>query len=212
MSLQKGLDTLTNVAVIATGIVACSWMALQIRQPSTRSAGGSAIAPTTQSEARNAAGAISYRLGDKAPLPDEIKYADAKQTLVLFVRNTCRFCSASMPFYKRIAESQSRSAHRLRLVAASTDSTDDTAEYLGKHHLSVDQIVSFDYDPNVVKVAVTPTLVLVDSNGVVQNLWRGEQRPTGEQKIFAALGETLSVPPSTNTRSAGATPTVSSPF
>ena len=57
-----------------------------------------------------------------------------------------------------------------------------TRNYLAEHGVEVDRIVSED-----VRSVPTPTLVIVDSEGVVEQSWTGSLRPDAEDEVILAL-------------------------
>jgi len=70
----------------------------------------------------------------------------------------------------------------VKIVAVSPEDVSITQKYLHDHDVVTDQVVSHRG-----RINGTPTLVGVDSRGIVRRVWEGEQPASGEQEIRAAL-------------------------
>jgi hypothetical protein len=97
-----------------------------------------------------------------------LTFADARQTLLIVTRSTCRYCEDSVPFWKRLVESQRADTASLRIVAVADEPIETSREYLRRHGLAIDNVVSAR-----VPTGGTPTLILVDSQGVARKVWLG---------------------------------------
>ncbi len=84
-----------------------------------------------------------------------------KKTLVLALNTNCNFCVQSLPFYKNLAESNSQNKN-LQIVALFPQSQDEVRKFLGENNLNIKSISNVDY--GTLKVPVTPTIILIDSN------------------------------------------------
>ncbi len=110
-----------------------------------------------------------------------VKWQDNQQTLVLALSNSCHFCTESAPFYKRLAQNKGQT----RIVAVLPQSLEDGRAYLERLRVSVDEIRQLPL--NKIGVNGTPTLLLVDSSGVVKNSWIGKLASDQEGSVFDAL-------------------------
>jgi hypothetical protein len=133
---------------------------------------------------------VEYKSGDRAPVFESLSYAHASSTLVLFVRSGCRFCTESMPAYKELADSTSHKEGRFRLAVASAESPAVTETYLKAHNVTADTIVAFGLRKDV-GVPLTPVAMLVDSRGLIVDIWIGKQ--TARQ--ISDLKKRLSITP-----------------
>jgi len=163
MNYRAALDWGVNLVILAT----CAIVASAVVQNRARDA---------DFDPRNV-----FRTGDAAEVLPGVKYDDAQATLVLYVRSTCHYCSASMPFYRSISERLGRAA-RIKLVAVSDEEPGILTDYLNANGLRVDVPVQFQG-----RSRGTPTVVLVDNAGRVRNVWIGQQPKEGEQRVMAAL-------------------------
>jgi thioredoxin-related protein len=110
-----------------------------------------------------------------------VNWQQNKQTLVLALSNTCHFCTESGPFYQRITKSRGGT----RLVAVVPQTESEGKRYLETLGVSVDDIKQTSLDS--IRVRGTPTLLLVNSEGVVINTWIGKLPAQGEEDVLSKL-------------------------
>jgi hypothetical protein len=135
--------------------------------------------------AQRAAPQPSYQPGDTVPAVNGHSYASAKGTFLLIVRSTCTFCTRSMPFYRRLAEAARERDRFAKLIVLSAEPKEIVAEYFKTHGVAIDSIGQVP--DNYLRVAGTPTLILVDSGGRVQKVWLGLLASQQEATVLAAL-------------------------
>jgi hypothetical protein len=160
------LDLIVNVLLF----VACAAVALAVLQRSSLSA---------EWVSRAAPGHELSVGGGAEDLPG-VAYSTSHSTLVLYVKSSCHFCTASMPFFRKLNEA--RRAGLVRLVVVSSENHDITEGYLQQNGLNVDQIVSHQG-----RIHSTPTLLEVGQNRVVKNAWVGQQTTEQQQRILATV-------------------------
>lgn len=124
-----------------------------------------------------------FRTGEPAEALPGVTYQSTRgqRTLVMYVSSACHFCAASMPFYEKLHESAVTQG-TTRLVAVSDEPASALSAYLRQHNVDVDKVVSYGG-----RAKPTPTLVLVDSSGVIRSVWVGQQTADGEQAILKAI-------------------------
>jgi hypothetical protein len=110
-----------------------------------------------------------------------IDWANNGKTLVLAISNQCHFCSESAPFYQRLAKEHGKA----RLVAVLPQSVEQGKEYLTGLNVTVDEIRQAPLIS--IGVSGTPTLILVDKNGVATNSWVGKLTPAREDDVLGSL-------------------------
>lgn len=123
----------------------------------------------------------TYQQGDTFPAVKAVNYAASEKTVVLFVASTCKYCTQSMPFYAELAKS--RAGLRTQLVAVGFEPESTITQYLDGHRVPTDGVVSTM--SRAYKFAATPTLLVLDSKGVVINQWVGALN--GRQSEVRAL-------------------------
>lgn len=111
-------------------------------------------------------------------LPD-VDWQENGQTLVLAVSSTCHFCTESAPFYQELAKSHART----RLVAVLPQPVEEGKRYFEKLGVTVDQIKQSSL--SAIDVQGTPTLILVNNDGVVVDSWVGRLGPEQEAEVLS---------------------------
>jgi thiol-disulfide isomerase/thioredoxin len=167
------LDTLTNLAILLLCVL---MMAGIIRSwASGRPVAGAAAAHSNS----------GYHAGDHLGAFPGLNFKGAQRTLLLFVRTTCPYCEKSMPFYQQLAQVASRRGDQIRLVALGPESDADLRAFFATHGVLIDAAISVP--PAATRIPGTPTLVLVDRNGVVLNQWVGLLASTEQEQVVKTL-------------------------
>lgn len=124
-----------------------------------------------------------FKAGEPAEALPGVTYRSTRDqsTLVMYVSSACHFCAASMPFYEKLHET-AVTRGTTRLVAVSDEPASTLTAYLQQHNVDVDEVVSYGG-----RAKPTPTLVLVDSSGMIRSVWVGQQGADGEQAILKAI-------------------------
>lgn len=172
MRLRSNLEVASNLALLTV----CLWSGYALYSRP-------APAPALPQPSRPSLGK------GEAVSVDGLQLAEGKDsTVLLFVRSSCQFCTASMPFYARLRQQMAASggAERLRLVIVTTDDRDTASSYLAQHRLTVDQLLASARFPD--KVWATPTLVVVSSTGVVKGAWTGQLNAARELEVLETMG------------------------
>src|SRR6266446_340752 len=120
------------------------------------------------------------KAGTTLSLPG-IRWDKQSKTLILALSTACHFCSESGPFYQRLVE-QSKKTH---LMAVLPQSVND-----GKRYLSGLGVTLEDVDQNALGslgVHATPTLILVDSKGMVTDFWIGKLPADKERDVLSKI-------------------------
>jgi hypothetical protein len=172
-------DVLINVAIgfacVAIGVNATLQVVERLR------------ANDSSAESRSRRGPVTgYRQGDTLPTVTGLDFTKSRQTVILLVSSSCRFCTESMPFYGKLVDAVGRkSSEQIRLVAASTESPEQLRTYFDRH--AVPPMTAFAVRPDQFKISGTPTVLLVDSQGRVQSTWLGRLPKAEEDAILAAV-------------------------
>ncbi|MGB7925746.1 MAG: redoxin family protein [Pyrinomonadaceae bacterium] len=121
-------------------------------------------------------------VGSKVSLPG-VDWAGHNQTLLVVLQKGCRYCSESAPFYQRLVkETDGRNLH---LVAVLPQTTDESKQYLNELGVPIADIKQATLDS--LGVGGTPTLILVDNQGVVKNAWVGKLNADNEAGVLRQL-------------------------
>ena len=113
----------------------------------------------------------AYVAGDHIDVP-AAWYANSPRTLVVFARAACGACQNAQPFLKTLAAAVTAHGGRVT-IAGHRDSPADDAAFAKTLGVTDDAFVVF---PAGLRVRVTPTLVLVNREGVILHAWEDDRR------------------------------------
>ena len=118
--------------------------------------------------------------GTKLSLQD-VNWAANKRTLLMVLSDTCRYCTESADFYKKLA--QERAKHDdVRMVAVLPQDVEAGKTYLNKLGVTVDEVRQSPLE--AVGARATPTLIFVDDKGVVTGSWVGKLPAENEAQVL----------------------------
>lgn len=117
--------------------------------------------------------------------PSVYNWAAHAETLVLAVREGCRFCEASMPFYGHLSALQRARRVHAHLLAVMPDEGGVAARYLQARGVDVQGV--YNYSLSAIRVSATPTLLLVDAKGRIDKAWVGQLTDAQENDVIATL-------------------------
>jgi len=162
---RRHLEVTSNLVMIVTGIVVCTYL------------WGSA-----HSEHRDAP-AAAYQVGERLGPDEGIPGNPGRPILALAVRSTCEFCTASMPFYQRLAKvAESRGVTRIVL---GSEPEETVRGYLSSGGVEIDSVSMVGQKSRL--ASRTPTLALTDSAGRVIGCWTGRLTEDQEHEVERAL-------------------------
>lgn len=118
-----------------------------------------------------------------SPVPN-LDYKSTEQTLLIALNTDCSYCQESMPLYRKVMDAFPRGNKSLRIVALFPNKTKEVADYLMANTLNIDSVADVNLD--ALHVRGTPTMILVNGRGEVQNFWLGR---LGELESAAFLRE-----------------------
>src|SRR3954468_17207999 len=113
--------------------------------------------------------------------------AGANRALFVAVSPTCHFCNDSLPFYKHLVDERNQKGSAVKFIAAvpSEDTKAPESEKFANAGVQPDNVVHLDFSS--IKVPGTPTLMLVDNNGKVLNVWVGKLDEGSEKEVLKTL-------------------------
>jgi hypothetical protein len=106
-------------------------------------------------------------------------------TLVLALQQGCRYCEESVDFYRRLHDQSSGA--RLRMVAVIPGAKADVARYLSEKGFVVDEVVNVALSD--LNVSATPTLLIVNRDGILSDVWVGKLDVTKEAEVIQRIRE-----------------------
>jgi len=163
----KKLEILANIAVVITSLVLCSVLVKKYFSSSTKQE-ASVQAVQSKSPASSASRRPSIQAGTKISLAG-IDWSKSDRNVVLALSTGCHFCSESAPFYQKLHQ---QNPNNLRLVAVLPQPVEDGRNYLTKLGVPLNDVVQATLSS--VGVSGTPTLLLINHDGVVTDSWVGK--------------------------------------
>jgi hypothetical protein len=167
---KSTLDTVANIAII----IVCAIAAFILIRNHFFNPNRAANIPEIEAGEKYAA------LGQVVP-------AGTDRALVVAVSPTCHFCAESMPFYKRLLDERNQKGSNVKVIAAvpRKEAVAEEQQKMAAAGVNPDGVVVLDFES--VKLRGTPTILLVDNQGEVQDVWIGKQTTSGEKEILKAL-------------------------
>jgi thioredoxin-related protein len=113
--------------------------------------------------------------------------AGTSTALVMALSPTCHFCNDSMPFYKQLLDKRNESKSPVKVIAAvpAAEAQSTEQKNLADHGIQPDAVVHVDFAK--IKVPGTPTLLLVNDQGKVLDVWVGKLDASREREVLARL-------------------------
>lgn len=169
-NLAKRIEFLANVSIILVAallsiVLVKNYLLTSSQKPKP------AVSSTADSQ---------IRAGTKISLPD-IDWAKNGQTIVLAISDQCHFCSESALFYQRLSSERGQT----QLIAVLPQSVEEGKKYLDGLNVSVDDVKQVPLAS--LGIMSTPTLILVDTQGVAINSWVGKLAADREREVLASL-------------------------
>jgi len=126
-----------------------------------------------------------FRIGMKAPQIPGVDYRSYDRTLVLFLRTGCQYCESSAPFYNELHRLTRNQKQKWHVVSVFPDMKEQVEQFRQRTTMTPEAISGQDLGR--FQVRVTPTAVLVTSDGTIAGSWLGSSQPNHEE-ITAAVG------------------------
>jgi len=123
-------------------------------------------------------------------------------TLVLALSKNCHFCQESVGFYQKLAAFKNSSPQGLRMVAVLPQGKEEAASYLKEQGIEADEVISMEVSK--LGLVGTPTLLLLDGQNKLEELWVGKLNESQESEVIerlkkvcagCALPKTARIPP-----------------
>jgi len=127
---------------------------------------------------------ISLKVGDQLPSLPAYDWKAHDRTLVLALKNGCRFCEESIPFYRKLAEMEKSNQIDAHLIAVFPDDPTAVRQLVETQRLAVEAFPGIELSQ--VNVDGAPTLILVDRQGRVSKVWIGELDAAGQADVNSA--------------------------
>jgi len=122
-------------------------------------------------------------VGTQIALPG-VNWSDSDQTVVLALSNKCHFCTESAPFYQKLTR-ELADQKKVRVLAVFPQNTDEGKKYLDGLNVPIAEVEQATLDS--LGVRGTPTLVIVDKSGTVQQSWVGRLTAERETEVLSRI-------------------------
>jgi thioredoxin-related protein len=131
---------------------------------------------------------LPYVNAPKAPAPGiQVSFTDfdpsiSDKNVILVMSKGCRFCEASMTFYRGLVEQNPKDT---KFIAVFPTSDNELEAYLSSFGVSGIEIKLSDL-PDL-QIEGTPTLIVTDRNGKITRSWFGRLSPDKEKEVTSFL-------------------------
>lgn len=170
--MKLKLETVANIGVLVVCTLLSAVLVQRLMFTESPAAGQRGPRPT-------------YQVGENVSELSNVIGPRATNTLVMYISPSCRFCTESMPFYQEL--SAKRHGLSYSLVAVGREPAGAITDYLAKHNVAVDKVVSTG--PDIAKLAGTPTLILIDGSNKAAGVWRGLLQEAVAREVVDRLSE-----------------------
>ena len=168
-SASKRIETAANVSIILVALLGSVVLVKRYLLNTPVQSGQAVQSSVTKPEP-----------GAKIALPD-VDWAKNGHTLLIVLSKGCHFCEESAPFYKQIVI-EAANRKDLRVIAVFPQGIDDARQYLAEIEVPIKEVRQFS--PSFIGVKGTPTLLLVDRAGVIEDVWLGRLKPDMESEVL----------------------------
>jgi hypothetical protein len=166
-NLTRKLEVAANVAIIGVAVLICGVLV------KTYLLGGAAPRAPLQASL----------VGARVSVP-EVDWKKNGRTLVLVLQKGCRFCAESAPFYQRLAR-DAANLGPVRLIAVLPQQVEESHQYLRDLGVPIEDVRQMKIQELGVKG--TPSLILVNGDGVITGSWFGRLPPDKEDEVLNRL-------------------------
>lgn len=172
MSNKSKLDTVANIAIIVVCIIAA---AILIRN--------NFLQPQQQQGNRPP----EAEVGEQFDTLRQVMPAGTQRAMVVALSPTCHFCNESMPFYKQLIDQRNQSGSPVKVIAAvpRDEAKAEEQQKFATAGVQPDSLVTLDFAS--IKVPGTPTILHVDNQGKVLDVWVGKLDESGEKAVLQKL-------------------------
>ena len=113
---------------------------------------------------------------------------ESSETLLLALSPTCSWCRRSYPFYKTLVELKESSDHTIAVIASVDTSASAVIQQLHLEAAGVfaDSVVALPL--RAAGISSVPTVIHLDGQGVIQDVWTGFLDETRQGSVLASIG------------------------
>ena len=178
--MVKKVEVLANVAVVITAVLLSSVLIKKYYLPPRETKTVESKLPSVFASA-SAPKRPAIKPGTQISLSG-VDWRKTDRTILLALSTQCRFCTESASFYQELLQKKSKD---VQVVAVLPQSVEDGRKYLDKLGVPVREVVQARLA--TLGVSGTPTLMLIDNNGVVQKSWIGKLSDGDAQSVLELI-------------------------
>jgi hypothetical protein len=122
-----------------------------------------------------------------AAVSPDVRWPQDRATVVFFLRSTCSYCQASVPFHRQLARLAADGGKRVMVIT-------DEPVWQMTTTLKAESLDIADVHPGQFShlgLVGTPTILEVSPNGTVNHAWQGLLTKGKELEVAATLGVTM---------------------
>lgn len=166
--LRGLLETYTSISVILLAVAGMSSLAVNhfVKQPS----------PSLRS------GLERGMVLESIP---SIDYQTNTRTLLIALNTKCIYCRDSLPFLKKLTAENALSNNKLHIVGIFPNKPEEVAAYVKENDLLLDVVADVEFSR--LNLSGTPSMVLVDSKGEVNDFWIGKLDGNEADQVVSSL-------------------------
>jgi uncharacterized membrane protein YeaQ/YmgE (transglycosylase-associated protein family) len=112
-------------------------------------------------------------------------WARSSHTIILGLSTGCRFCEASLPFYRALSEYANENQDRLQVIALFPQQAAESTAFLRGAGVAVSDVRQVEL--GAIGIHLTPTLVMTDQQGTITNLWLGQLTASQATEVWSIL-------------------------
>lgn len=101
-----------------------------------------------------------------------IDYRNSPNTLLIALNTNCIYCQESLPFFKKLVKANESSNHAVRIVGIFPNKVEAVTTYIKQNGLLMETVS--DVDLSRLKISGTPTMILLNSKGEIDDFWVGK--------------------------------------
>lgn len=175
-SLSRALEIAANFATLLAAVLLSALLVRNYFLPgsSSRPTQGQSV-PRNPNDLATTGTDLSKRLAG-------VNWSANGRTVVLALSTYCHFCSESAPFFRRMREVVGKD---VKLVGVFPQPVTTAETYLKREGVRLDQVRQVSLEQ--LGVAGTPTMLLVNGNGIVAQTWVGKLAPEKEGEALRII-------------------------
>jgi thioredoxin-related protein len=113
----------------------------------------------------------SVAAGDRLARVQGLDWSQHRRTLLLVLNTGCHFCQDSVPFYQKLIQARRHDTDGIDVVAVFPNEVEMVRQFTREENLAIRSVPGVPLDK--LGVNATPTLILVNQEGRVQQSWVG---------------------------------------